>query len=61
MAITMTTTSKSKSWRKSSNGSFECLGEYIEKYIIFLILIKENENSKAITYIIKLIDGEKFM
>ena len=38
-------------------GQFDCLGENTEKYIIFSVPIKkENEDGKAITYKIKFID-----
>ena len=43
-------------------GQFDCLGENTEKYIIFSVPIKkENEDGKAITYKIKFIDTYRFM
>ena len=41
---------------------FECLGENAEKYITFSVIIKkENEDGKTITYKIKFIDTCRFM
>ena len=42
-------------------GQFECLGENTEKYITFSVPIKENDNSKKITYKLKFIDSYRFM
>ena len=43
-------------------GQFECLGENTEKYITFSVAIKKGlDNSKLITYKIKLIDSFRFM
>ena len=43
-------------------GEFECLGKNREKYITFLVLlIKENDNGKKITYKLKFIDSYRFM
>ena len=43
-------------------GQFECLGENTEKYIIFSILIKkENDNGTIIKHKIKFIDTCRFM
>ena len=40
---------------------FECLGENTEKYIAFSVPIKEDDNSKKITYKLKSIDSYRFM
>ena len=42
-------------------GQFECLGENTEKYIAFSVPIKEDHNSKKITYKLKFIDSYRFM
>ena len=42
-------------------GQFECLGENTEKYITFSVPIKEDDNSKKITYKLKFIDSYRFM
>ena len=42
-------------------GEFECLGENTEKYITFSVPIKEDDNSKKITYKLKFIDSYRFM
>ena len=42
-------------------GQFECLGENTEKYITFWVPIKEDDNSKKITYKLKFIDSYRFM
>ena len=43
-------------------GEFECLGENTEKYITFSVLLKkENDNSKKLTYKLKFIDSYRFM
>ena len=42
-------------------GKFECLGENTEKYITFSVPIKEDDNSKKITYKLKFIDSYRFM
>ena len=43
-------------------GQFECLGENTEKYITFSVPIKkENDDDKAITYKLKVIDSCRFM
>ena len=39
---------------------FECLGENTEKYIIFSVPIKEDDNSNIITYKLKFIDSYRF-
>ena len=47
---------------KEFEGQFECLGENIEKYITFSVLVKTKlENDKRITYKTKFIDGFRFM
>ena len=44
------------------DGQFECLEENTETYITFLVPIKEElQNSKSITYKIKLIDSFRFV
>ena len=40
---------------------FECLQENTEKYITFSVRIKEDDNSKKITYKLKFIDSYGFM
>ena len=42
-------------------GQFEYLGENTEKYITFSVPIKEDDNSKKITYKLKFIDSYRFM
>ena len=43
-------------------GQFGCLGENTEKYITFSVLIKkEHDNDKTITYKIKFTDSCRFM
>ena len=42
-------------------GQFESLGENTEKYITFSVPIKEDDNSKKITYKLKFIDSYRFM
>ena len=43
-------------------GKFECLGENTERYISLSVLIKkEHDNNKAITYKIKFVDTCRFM
>ena len=42
-------------------GQFERLGENTEKYITFSVPIKEDDNSKKITYKLKFIDSYRFM
>ena len=42
-------------------GQFECLGENTEKHITFSVPIKEDDNSKKITYKLKFIDSYRFM
>ena len=45
-------------------GESECLGENIENYITFSVLLKrenDNDNDKKITYKLKLIDSYRFM
>ena len=47
---------------KECNGQLECLGESTEKYITFSVLIrKELDNDKKITYKLKLITSFRFM
>ena len=48
---------------KEFDGNFECLGENIEKYITFSVLLKEKIKNKdiEITYKIKFIDSYRFM
>ena len=48
---------------KESGGNFECLGENIEKYIIFSVPIKKKIENKdiEITYKIRFIDSFRFM
>ena len=51
-----------KELAKEFEGHFECLGENIEKYIIFSVPIKkELDNGKTITYKLKFIDSFRFM
>ena len=51
-----------KQLAKEFRGEFECLGENTEKYITFSVLLKkENDNSKKITYKLKFIDSYRFM
>ena len=40
---------------------FECLGENTENYISFPVPIKDDDNSKKITYKLKFIDSYRFM
>ena len=42
-------------------GQVEYLGENTEKYITFSVPIKEDDNSKKITYKLKFIDSYRFM
>ena len=42
-------------------GQFECLGENTEKYITFSLPIKEDDNSKKITYKLKFTKVYRFM
>ena len=43
-------------------GHFDCLGEYTEKYITFLVPIKkENESGKTVTQKVNFINSVKFM
>ena len=46
---------------KEFYGQLECLGENTEKYITFSVPIKEDDNSKKITYKLKFIDSYRFM
>ena len=50
-----------KQLAKEFDGQFECLGENTEKYITFSVPIKEDDNSKKITYKLKFIDSYRFM
>ena len=51
-----------KTLAEEFEGEFECLGGYTEKYIIFSVLLKkENDNGKTITYKLKFIDSYRFM
>ena len=50
-----------KQLAKIFKGQFECLGENTEKYITFSVPIKEDDNSKKITYKLKFIDSYRFM
>ena len=50
-----------KELAKEFEGHFECLGENIEKYIIFSVPIKkELDNGKTITYKLKSVDSFRF-
>ena len=49
-----------KQLAKEFDGQFECLGENTEKYIIFSVPIKEDDNSNIITYKLKFIDSYRF-
>ena len=42
-------------------GQFECFGENTEKYITFSVQIKEDDNSKNLTYKLNFIDSYRFM
>ena len=42
-------------------GQFECLGENTEKYITFLVPIKNDDNSEKTTYKLKFINSYRFM
>ena len=42
-------------------GQFECLGQNTKIYITFSVPIKEDDNSKKITYKLKFIDSYRFM
>ena len=48
---------------KGFKGNFECLGKNTEKYITFLVLLKNKIDNKniEITYKIKFIDSYRFM
>ena len=52
-----------KELAKEFEGNFECLGENIEKYVTFSVLIKKKIDNKdlEITYKIKFIDSYRFM
>ena len=51
----------SKQLAEDFKGQFECLGENTVKYIIFSVPIKEDHNSKKITYKLRFIDSYRFM
>ena len=42
-------------------GELNCIGDHMEKYIIFSISIKKESNNKTITYKLKFIDIFRFM
>ena len=51
-----------KQLAKEFDGQFECLEENTKKYITFSVPVKkERDNSKTITYKLKLIDSFRFM
>ena len=51
-----------KQLAKEFKGSFDCLGENIEKYIIFSVPIKkEHDNGKTVIYKLKFVDSYRFM
>ena len=51
-----------KELAKEFEGQFECLGQNTEKYITFSVLIKkELDNGRTLTYKIKFIDNVRFM
>ena len=51
-----------KQLAKEFEGEFDCLGENMEKYITFLVLIKKRcDNGKTISYKLKFINSFRFM
>ena len=47
---------------KEFKGNIDCIGENMEKYITFKVLLKKiNENGKLITHKLKFIDSYRFM
>ena len=51
-----------KQLAKEFDGQFECLGENTEKYVTFSVLIKkELDNGKIVTYKLKFIDSYRFI